>query len=109
MRYEEERQNKENSYCGYSVLKVYHNNMSRGMFFDKLNIFNNIKDLNQYLQCCKYVFNQSKIASERWNGNIDFTFYICDIMLNSSFINSTYNGCGAPSIPNIHSNYFLKD
>ena len=84
----------ENSYCGYSVLKVYHNNTYRGMFFDKLNIFKNIADLNQYLQGCKYVFNQSQIASERWNGNIDFTFYISDFMLNSSFINSTYNGCG---------------
>ena len=50
----------ENSYCGYSVLKVYHNNTSRGMFFDKLNIFKNITDLNQYLQCCRNPFYKCK-------------------------------------------------
>ena len=85
-----------NSYYAYSQLNVQHNTSYNYcfLFVDGLNIFNNKTDLNQ---CEQKLTNNTGLpfpkVKERWEGNVNFTFYACNNMFNSSFINSTYNEC----------------
>ena len=90
-----------NSYVGNSLLKVFHNtsynadrplNINCCMFIDFLTIFNNKTDLSQ---CVQKLINGTGLPNmriaERVVGKVNFTFYTCSFMVNSSFINSIYN------------------
>ena len=90
-----------NSYVGNSLLKVFHNtsynadrplNINCCMFIDFLTIFNNKTDLSQ---CVQKLINRTGLPNlritEKVVGKVNFTFYACGLIVNSSFINSIYN------------------